>query len=259
MMTAPAIGLAISFVVILSVIFSGALVGMLIGWLLPDHHLSSELKGVVSVAMAVVGTVSALVLGLLISSASSSFATRNSEITRTSTDIIRIDQLLHRYGPEADAARDSLRRYTAMKLNDLFPDGTDRTPRMDNPATFKMLEQVLDAILALSPGNERQRWLLERARQLADEVSETRWLLVEQNAGAIPLPFLILLVFWLTLLFASYGLFAPRNVTAAVALFLCAVAVAGGVEMVLDMAYPFGGLIHISSDPMRHAVEVINQ
>jgi hypothetical protein len=90
-------------------------------------------------------------------------------------------------------------------------------------------------------------------------VSETRWLLVEQNAGAIPLPFLILLVFWLTLLFASYGLFAPRNVTAAVALFLCAVAVAGGVEMVLDMAYPFGGLIHISSDPMRHAVEVINQ
>lgn len=259
MMTAPEIGLAISFVVILFVIFSGALVGMLIGWFLPDQLASSEMKAVVSLSMAVVGTLSALVLGLLISSASSSLSTRDSEITRISTDVIQMDLLLRRYGPEADVARDSLRRYTAMKLNDLFPDGRDRTPNMDNPATFKILEQVQDAIFALSPGDERQRWLIGRVRQLADEVSETRWLVVEQNSAGIPLPFLILLVFWLTLLFASYGLFAPRNVIATLALFLCAVAVAGGVEMVLDMSYPFAGLIHISSDPMRHAVEVINQ
>ena len=259
MMTAHEIGLAISFVVILFVIFSGALVGMLIGWLLPDQRVSGEMKAVLSVSMALVGTVSALVLGLLISSASSSFTTRNSEITRTSTDIIQLDRLLRRYGPEGDVIRDYLRRYTAMKLHDLFPDETDKISNMDNPATFKMMEQVHDAILELSPGNERQRWLIGRARQLADAVSETGWLVVEQNSAAIPLPFLILLVFWLTLLFASYGLFAPRDVVATVALFLCAVAVAGGVEMVLDMDYPFGGLVHVSSDPMLRAIASLSE
>ena len=65
------IGLAIMLI-----IFSGAMLGMLVGGLLPDQHVSSETKTAISISMAVVGTMSALVLGLLISSANSSFSTR---------------------------------------------------------------------------------------------------------------------------------------------------------------------------------------
>ena len=208
--------------------------------------------------MAVVGTASALVLGLLISSANSSFSIRNTEVTRMSADIIRLDQLLRRYGPEADVARDSLRRYAAIKFDDLFPAGLGGKPHVDNPATLETLEHVQDSILALNPRDNRQHWLTAQSLQLAADISETRWLLVQQSASSIPLPFLILLVFWLTLLFASFGLFAPRNFTTAVALFLCSLAVSGGIEMVLDMDNPFEGVVRVSSAPMSHAMEMIH-
>src|SRR5689334_11284532 len=108
--------------VVLVTIFSGAMLGMLLGRLLPEHHLSSDTRAVISLSMAVVGTMSALVLGLLISNASSSFSTRGGEMTKLSADIIRIDRLLRRYGSEADDARAALRRYMVMKLGDVFPE-----------------------------------------------------------------------------------------------------------------------------------------
>jgi hypothetical protein len=248
----PEIGL-----IILVVVFSGAILGMQIGRLLPAHHISSETKAVISVSMAVVGTASALVLGLLISSANTSFSTRNAEVTRMSADLIRLDRLLRRYGPEAGTAREGLQRYVAMKFDDLFPGGTYGKPNVDNRATLETMEHVQDSILALRPEDNRQQWLIAQALQLMAAISETRWLLVQQSASSIPLPFLIMFVFWLTLLFGSFGLFAPRNVTTVVALFLCSLAVSGGVEMVLDMDSPFEGAVHISSAPMRHAMEVI--
>jgi hypothetical protein len=245
--------------VILVVVFSGALLGMLIGRLLPSDHVSAETKAVISVSMAVVGTASALVLGLLISSAHTSFATRNAEVARMSVDIIRLDRLLRRFGREADAARDGLQRYAEMKFDDLFPGGTGGKPNVDNSATLETMERVQDAILALRPGDDRQHWVIAQALQLAAGISETRWLLVQQSGSSIPLPFLIMLVFWLTLLFTSFGLFAPRNLTTTAALFLCALAISGGIEMVLDMDNPFEGVVHFSSAPMRHAMEVIRR
>jgi hypothetical protein len=244
--------------IILFTIFSGAVLGMLIGAFLPEHHLSGETKSAISVSMAVVGTLTALVLGLLISNASSSFSTRNSEVTRISADMVRMDRLLRRYGPEADGARKALQRYLAMKFDDLFPETTERKPNLDNPATVEMLEHVQDMMLALKPSDDRQHWLITQALQLAAEASETRWLLFEQNATSLPVPFLIVVVFWLTILLASFGLFAPRNATVTVALLLCSLAASGGIAMILEMNDPFGGIVRISSVPMRHAVEVIN-
>jgi len=134
--------------------------------------------------------------------------------TRICAGIIRLDRLLRRYGPGADAVRFALRRYAMMKLDDLFPQGAGKKPNVDNPATIKMLEHVQDMILTLRPGDDRRRWLKGEALHLAAEVSETRWLLVQQNANFIPRPVLTLIVFWLTILFASFGLFAPKNLTA---------------------------------------------
>jgi hypothetical protein len=244
--------------VILLIIVSGAVLGMLIGQRLPSHHLSSETKTLISASMAVLGTMSALMLGLLIANSSSAFSTRSGEITRVSADIIRLDRLLRRYGPEASVARAVLQRYAAMKVDDLFPAEAGRKPQLENPASVQMLERLQDMILALRPGDARQRWLSGQALQLAAEVSETRWLLVEQPAKSIPEPVLILIVFWLTLLFASFGLVAPKNLTATVVLFVCVVAASSGIAIVLEMDTPFAGIIRISSAPIHHALEVIN-
>jgi hypothetical protein len=254
--------LEIAFVVLL-VVFGGAVLGLLIGRRLPPHHMSSETKAVVSVSMAVVGTMSALVIGLLISNASSSFTARNRDLGQLSADIMRLDALLRRYGPEANAIRDVLQRYTTLKFEDLFPNRSDGKAKVDNPATAKVLDDVQDLILALRPGDDRQRWLSSQALQLAADVGEARWLLVRRNMGAVPLPFLGAVTLWLTVLFASFGLFA-RNVTAIIALFLCAFAVSAAIKLILDLDTPFEGRIrlsrppiHISSEPMRDAIEAI--
>ena len=92
---------------------------------------------------------------------------------------------------------------------------------------------------------------------LAGKIGDTRWLLVQQLGQGTPKAFLALLVFWLTLLFASFGLFAPRNVISGATLMLCALAVAGAVGMILELEKGFGGLVHISPQPMRQAARAL--
>src|SRR3954471_15420917 len=102
-------------------IFGGALIGLFIRSRLPGHHLSTETQSVVTVAVAVIGTLSALVLGLMISAANSSFAKRSDEVRELSLQVIRIERNLRRYGPEADDARGKLRAWAVIKLEQLSP------------------------------------------------------------------------------------------------------------------------------------------
>ena len=92
---------------------------------------------------------------------------------------------------------------------------------------------------------------------LAGKIGDTRWLLVQQLGQGTPKAFLALLIFWLTLLFASFGLFAPRNFISGLTLTLCALAVAGAVGMILELEKGFGGVVHISPQPMRQAAKAL--
>src|SRR5215469_18450756 len=241
-------------VIVFGVILAGVLVGCVIRERLPKHHLSDETKNTVSVSMAVVATFSALVLGLLISNANTSFSALGGEVTALSAQILRLDQILRRYGPETDPARETLRQYAELKTSDLFPDDHPAHVDLVAPSTYKLLQQLEDSLLALKPSNSRDQWWLEQAMTLAAKIGDTRWLLAQQVRQGTPKAFLALLVFWLTLLFASFGLFAPRNLTSAVTLTLCALAVAGAFGMILELERGFGGLIHISTEPMHQAV-----
>jgi len=240
--------------VVFGVIISGAFAGWVIRQRLPAHHLTDETKSLVSVSMAVVATVSALVLGLLISNANTSFATLGREVTGLSAQILRLNQILRRYGPETVPARETLRRYAELKTTDLFPDNPADV-RLGDPSTYELLQRLEDSLLALKPANARDQWWLGQAMTLAGNIGDTRWLLAQQVGQGTPKAFIALLVFWLTLLFASFGLFAPRNFISAVTLTLCALAVAGAVGMILELEKGLGGLVHISVQPMRQAVK----
>ena len=248
-MSPPIVGL-LTFMIILS----GIMAGLALGERLPEHHTNAETKSVVSVSMAIVGTVSALVLGLLVSSANSSFTARASEVTGLTAEIVRLDHLLRRYGPEAEPARGSLRRYAKQKADDLFPTTPGATIRVDNPATTELLDQLEDTLIALHPADPRQQWLFTQSLELAADIGATRWLLSEQSRQGTPTAFLALVIFWLTLLFASFALFAPRNLTARLALVLCAFAVCGAVEMILELEQPFAGMVQIPPSLMHKAV-----
>jgi len=136
-------------VIIFAVILAGAFAGVMIGRQLPPHHATDETKSLVSVSMAVVATVSALVLGLLISNANTSFIARSGEVTALSANILRLDHMLRLYGPDAEPARDSLRRYAEHKSVDLFPEKPGAVVRVDNPSTYELLQELENTMLRL--------------------------------------------------------------------------------------------------------------
>src|SRR5246127_445052 len=234
----------------------GAFAGAKIRKRLPQHHLTDETKNLVSVSTAVVATVSALVLGLLISNANTSFTRLGGQVTALSAEILRLDHMLRRYGADAEPARNMLLQYAQHKSADLFPD--DRADvRLSNPSTYELLQRLEDMLLALKPANPRDQWWLSQAMALAAKIGNSRWLLAQQVGQGTPKAFVALLVFWLALLFASFGLFAPPNLTSTITLTLCALAVAGAVAMFLELEQGFGGVVRISPEPMRQAVKVL--
>lgn len=247
--------LIIGFVVY-AVILAGVFAGWKVRARLPGHHLTEETKSLVNMSTAVVATVSALVLGLLISNANSSFTRLGGEVTTLSAEILRLDQILRRYGSATDIARETLRNYAEQKTADLFP--SDRAAlNLDNPSSYELLQRLEDSLLALKPANPRDQWWLGQAMTLAGKIGDARWLIAQQTGQGTPKAFVGLLVFWLVFLFASFGLFAPHNLTSAVVLALCALAVAGAVAMVIELEQGFGDLVRISPDPMRQAVRVL--
>lgn len=246
-MTNIVIGL-ISF----AAIFGGVLIGRFAANRLPGHHLSSETQSAVTVSVAVIGTLSALVLGLMITTANSSFSARSDEVRELSLQLIRMDRNLRRYGPEADDARTRLREWAIAKTQQLFPEKGQ--PHPSNEETITLLESVQDAILVLTPKDERQKYLRTLCATLSSTLIQARWSLEQRTGHSTPIPFLVLLIFWLAIVFASFGLFAPGNPTALVALLLCSLAVSGGIVLIEELDKPLSGFIHISSDSMRKAL-----
>ncbi|WP_130227751.1 hypothetical protein [Bradyrhizobium sp. Leo121] len=242
-------------VVAFAVILAGAFAGWKVRDYLPNDHLTEETKSLVTLSMTVVATISALVLGLLISNANTSFNRLAGEVTTLSAEILRLDHILRRYGTETDPARRTLRQYAEQKAADLFPE--DGNVRLGKPSTYELLQRVEDMLLALKPSNARDKWWLDQAMTLAGKIGDVRWLLAQQLGEGTPRAFVALLIFWLTLLFASFGLFAPRNWTSAVILTLAALAVAGAVAMFLELEQGLGSIIRISPGPMHEAVKIL--
>ena len=250
--------LAVGGVVFLCV-FGGALLGMLLNAILPKHHLSSESKDVIKVAMAMIATLAALVVGLLIASAKGSFDAKDGELKSTAAHLIMLDRTMAEYGPETREARDLLRQLIAMKIRQVWPD--ERTGTVDPGAISRGsgIEAIQLQLLALAPQNDAQRWLKSTALEISRNIAEARWLVVEQADSSIQWPFLAVLVFWLAAIFASFGLFAPCNGSVITALFISALSVAGSIYLIVEMDQPYGGLIRISSAPLHAALDQLGR
>ena len=239
--------------------FGGALVGLGLQRLLPRHHLSKESQDVLKLAAGVIATVSALVLGLLVSSAKSSFDAMNTRITQASATVIILDRTLAEYGPEAKNARGQLRRSVEAIVHKIWSEERTSVPVVAAIERGGAIEAVQAELRQLAPQNDDQRQLLARARQLANDVSQSRWMLVEEAQNQLPNTFLVVLVLWLTILFLSFGLFAPRNATVVAGLLICACTMAAAIFLILEMNRPLEGSMKVSSGPMLKALELVGK
>jgi hypothetical protein len=236
--------------------FGGAMLGMGIRGSLPNHHLSTESKDVVKLGMGLVGTMTALVLGLLVASAKNYYDTQSSELTQISANVAFLDRVLTHYGPETKEARATLRNACVQFLDHAWSsDGRLSAPT----AAGSPGEVFYDQVQALSPKDESQRALKAQALSAMTGLGQMRWLMFTQSASAVSTPLLIALVFWLTITFISFGLYAPSNGTVVASLFVAAISVSAAVFLIMEMYRPYAGLIKISSAPLRAAIGQLGQ
>jgi hypothetical protein len=232
-----------------------AWLGMKARGLLPQHHLSAESQDAIKLGMALIATMSALVLGLLIASAKNSFDTQNNEVRQVVANLAALDRVLGVYGPEAAEARALLRDSVDDIVNNLWRRGSPEKTVFDNPATTTTALAIFAKITALAPKDDLHQAIKDQAADLMKTAGKARWQLVAEEGSSIPVPFLAVLVFWLSILFASFGLFAPRNATVMVAFAVCALSVAGAIFLIIELDHPFEGLMQISSEPFRKVLE----
>ena len=231
-------------------VFLSSLVGLSLHRVVPDGHLSQETRSVILLGTGTLSLLASLVLGLLVATAKASYDTKSNELTVMSANTVMLDRMLAHYGYETRTIRDLLRRAGARLLETLWPQN-GQAPRLEPAGGAEVL---YDAIEALSPKNDAQRALQSQALNLTIDIGKMRWLLFVQSGSSISTPFLIVLVFWLTIIFMSFGLFAPYNVTVIATLLVCALSVSGAIFMVLQLDSPFEGLIRISSTPVQNAL-----
>jgi hypothetical protein len=239
--------------IVLACVFGGALLGMFLRTVLPEHHLSDESKEVVKLVTGLVATLSALVLGLLIASAKGSFDTINESFRQAAAKIILLDRTLAQYGPETKELREQLRTSFKAQIDVLFAKDRASGATPNFPQGTATIEGFQEKLRALSPQNALQRSLQSRALDLIDGVAQTRWIGIEHQDNTIPRPFLIVLVFWLSAMFATFGLFAPRNAIAVAVLFVGALSLAAAIFLIEELNNPLGGLISVSRAPMDMA------
>ncbi len=228
-------------VIVFVCVYGGALVGFALR--VPEQHRDSDSRDVLKVGTGLVGTMAALVLGLLVASAKSSYDAQRDELIQVSADVALLDRALAHYGPEAEPVRARLKASVEAALAQLWSHGP--VP----PSTEG--EALYDAIDALKPSTGRQQEIKATVSQLAIGLGRVRWLMHAQRNSAISTPLLVVVVFWLTILFVGFAVFARPNPTSRFALLVCALSVAAAIFLILEMDRPFDGLIRISDAPLR--------
>jgi Protein of unknown function (DUF4239) len=239
--------------IVFACVFGGALLGILLHTVLPQQHLSNESKDIVKLGMGLVGTMAALVLGLLVASAKGSYDAQSAELTQMSANIALLDRALALYGPETKEARNLLRGAVARVLDQMWSSASLSVP------TAAGGEILYEKIQGLSPKNDTQRSLQGQALSMAVDLGKTRWLMYEQATTSVSMPLVIVLVCWLTAIFISFGLFAPFNATVVASLFVSALSVSGAIFLILEMYTPYAGLVKISDAPLRAALAHLGQ
>jgi hypothetical protein len=248
-------------VIIAAILFAGLLGVILLGArlrrIVPAEHLSADSKDAVKLALGLVATMTALLLGLLVSSAKNSFDTARSEVIQMSAKIALLDRVLLLYGAQTAEARRALRDSVAEAVRRTWPAEGRR------PASLEANEQMGDAVYAaisrLAPQDDAQRGLKAEAVTLMVQLAELRALVQAQAVSSVSKPLLIALVIWLVVIFLGFTVLAPSNATSTLALLAGAFSVACAVFILLELDYPFAGVVRIPSEPMIRTLDHLSK
>ncbi len=235
-------------------IVASAVGGALLRPRLPEHHLNGDSKDVIKLSIALVATMSALVLALLFASTRTSFEHTSGLVSRLTADIAELDRVLKHYGPEADPVRAALRTEIQPMIDAIWRDEVvARGAKLDESRAPE--EEVLYMLQDLQPTNAKQRALHARAIQISTDLQQTQLALFAQPGDSISNTFLIVLIVWLMFIFGIFSMSAPPNSTMFVVIAICILSESAAFYLILELGMPFGGLMQLSNEPLRNALK----
>ena len=240
-------------------VFGGVLLGLFLRNFLPEHHLDEASKDAVKMGTGVIATITALTLGLLVSSAKNSFDTMNAAVTQGGAKIILLDRVLARYGPQTQDIREHLRGLVSGMVKTFWAEDKAGAEEFKAFEASAGMEDIQDELRKLVPQDDPQRLLQTQALQISSDLLQSRWLIIEQSQLSLPKGFLVVLLFCLTALFACFGLFSPPNKTVISALLVCSISVACIIFLIYELNRPFTGTMKISPAPLIKALEYLGR
>jgi hypothetical protein len=244
-------------ILVVACIFAGGLIGLSLNRVLRADHLTKETQDVVRLGIGMISVLSSLALGLLIATAKSSYDTTDNAVRQYAAELALLNETLRDYGGDASKPRDLLRQYTERLLNDIWPpDGAE--PHLNDDEAATLMEHVREQARALHPVDDGQKWLRDRALTINGDLLRDRWLLIGEQGRRVSPILLGVLVSWITLIFISFGVYAPRNAMVAISFFVCSLAIGGAIFLILEMDRPLQGVLQISSWPVRSVLVQIN-
>lgn len=217
---------------------------------LPTRHRDDETNTIVRLIANIFAIMTSLVFGLMINSSKTTYETIDRTVHSFATQIILLDRSLRTYGLGAVDARKSLRDYLAAAID--TPEHASQVP--GTKIAEGRLATVGDRLAAIQPQDAYHLSLVTDAQRQYRQIVETRWSIVEQSEGVIPVPLIVMLVAWLSLIFASFGYRAPINAVISSMFVISAALMAASIYLVLDMDIPFRGIIQISNTPLSRAL-----
>jgi hypothetical protein len=239
--------------------YGAAIVGLTLHSRVPERHLDSDSKDVVKLVLGLIATLSALVLGLLIASAQSSYSTQSGNVQKLAVSVAVLDRVLELYGPEANDTRELLGQAVAAAHDQIWTADRVEAVNIDPSKTRYEANRFASALEGLAPKSDAQRHLQAQALQLSQTIGETRSLMFGQAGSSVSWPFLVVVIFWVSVLFLGFGLFARFHATVAIALMIGSASVAAAIFLILELSRPYTGLIQLSDEPLRKVLVQIGR
>jgi hypothetical protein len=226
--------------------FAAGMFGLHLHRRLPEKHAADRAREMIGAMSGLLGLLLALVLGTLIGSSYTLYATQKAELETLAARTLQLDEALEAYGPEAQPGRDGLHKAIKQSYDKIWGRATADTADLNVKSVMagsKMLDQFL---LSLAPKTDAQKQLLATASLASGQIAQTRILMDLQLAGGISLPMIAIVVCWSLVLFCLYGLVSPVNATVLTTLALGAIAVASAIFLIIELSTPYSGLFRIS-------------
>jgi hypothetical protein len=228
------------------------LCGLLLQRWLADHYTSERSRDMIGGVVGLLTLLLALVLGLLIWTAYGVFNVQQTELQTISARALEFDLEMRQYGPEADQARELLRRDLVWAHEQFW--GDDESRAMAYDASYKAMSDLSSFFDSLQPKTPAQTQLLGDARRNYQFIGENRILMSMQASTPIAWPLIYAVTAWSCLMFGGMGLLSRLNASTLTMLVLGAASVASAIFLILEFNKPYTSSIRVSPVALEQAI-----